>query len=142
MQGDISSISGKVTGWSGFKIKFRKILYLMLILLVIIMGIFIFWKYFYTYSDGYRSGVLQKFSHKGNIIKTYEGEMILRSLSDRMNVAVTPEKFNFTVTSKKMANQLDSVQGKMITVHYKQKNGTPFWRSDSKFLVDSVKLIL
>jgi hypothetical protein len=141
MQGDINSTSGKVSGWSGFKLKLKKILYLTLTLLVIIIGVFIFWKYFYTYSDGYRSGVLQKFSHKGNIIKTYEGEMILRSLSERMNVAVVPEKFDFTVTSKKIANQLDIMQGKLIIVHYKQKNGALFWHSDSRFFVDSVKLI-
>lgn len=131
----------KVSRWTKIKLKLKKILYFFIALAIITIGIFIYWKYFYTYNDGYRSGVLQQFSHKGNIIKSYEGVMILRSLPARMNTAVAPEKFNFTVTHKTIANQLDSMQGKMVTVHYKQKNGALFWRSNSHYLVDSVRLI-
>ncbi len=49
------------------------------IALVVILGTALvlagvgWWKYYYTYSEGFRSGLLQKFSHKGNISKTYEG---------------------------------------------------------------------
>ncbi|MCX6252337.1 MAG: hypothetical protein NTX61_16515 [Bacteroidetes bacterium] len=117
----------------------KKTFYLFITLIIIVTGIFIYWKYFYTYSDGYRAGLLQKFSHKGNIIKTYEGEMILSSVSSNMNVAIASEKFYFSVTNEKMAKQLDTMQGRMVIVHYKQKNGALFWHGDSGYLVDSVK---
>jgi hypothetical protein len=84
---------------------------------------------------------LQKFSHKGNIIKTYEGEMILSSVSSTMNVVLASEKFYFSVTKSSLAQQLDTLQGRMVMVHYTQKNGVLFWHGDTKYLVDSVKRI-
>ena len=100
---------------------------------------FIYVRYFYTYSDGYRAGLLQKFSHKGNLIKTYEGEMILSSVTGNSNVAIASEKFYFSVTDKKLADQLDTIQGQMVIVHYLQKNGSLFWHGESPYLVDGVK---
>jgi len=136
-----NSISKEVTTWSVIKRKIRKVLYLFLTLIVISTGIFIYWKYFYTYSDGYRAGLLQKFSHKGNICKTSEGEMILSSVSSNANVALASEKFFFSVKNQNLAQQLDTIQGRMVIVHYIQKNGALFWRGDSEYLVDSVKRI-
>ena len=127
--------------WSLLKRKLKKALYLTITVLVIIISIFIYWKYFYTYSNGYRAGLLQKFSHKGNIVKTYEGEMILSSVSSNQNVAIASEKFYFSVTNNKLARQLDTIQGQMVIVHYRQKNGVLFWHGDSQYLVDSVKRV-
>jgi len=133
--------STKNQKWLTAKIWIKKSLYLITILLTVTVGVSVYWKYFYTYSNGYRSGVLHKFSHKGNMIKTYQGEMILRSSTNEMSIPLAPEKFSFTVTHKKLANQLDSLQGYMVTVHYKQKNGILFWHGDSEYIVDEVKPI-
>jgi len=141
MKTDAGLTSAKVSRWSELKRKIKKALFLFFTLIVIVAGIFIYWKYFYTYSNGYRAGLLQKFSHKGNIIKTYEGEMILSSVSSNMNVVIASEKFYFSVTSNKLARQLDTIQGQMVIVHYRQKNGVLFWHGDSQYLVDSVRRI-
>jgi len=134
-------ISGKKSNWSVLKRKMKRILNYFIVIAGIALGIFFYWKYFYTYSTGYRAGLLQKFSHKGNIIKTYEGEMILSSITSNANVALASEKFYFSVISAPLANQLDTIQGQMVIVHYKEKNGTLFWHGDSQYLVDSVKRI-
>jgi hypothetical protein len=126
--------------WTGMVRKTKKALRWFLFLIVIIGGIFIYWKYFYTYSEGYRAGLLQKFSNKGTFFKTYEGEMILSSVSSNREVALASEKFLFTVTNRALVRQFDTLQGDMVIVHYKQKNGTVFWRGDSQYLVDSVKV--
>jgi len=133
--------TGSVSAWSALKRKSRKVLFMFITLVVILMGIFIYWKYFYIYSDGYRAGLLQKFSHKGTFVKTWEGEMILSSVAANMNVVIASEKFFFSVIDEKLSQQLDTIQGQMVIVHYKQRNGVVFWRGDSKYLVDSVKLI-
>lgn len=109
-----------------------------LVLLVILFG-FVWWRYYYTYSDGTRFGLLQKFSHRGNLFKTYEGEMILSSVSGNQNVPVASEKFFFTVTDKEVAQKLNDLQGHHVTVHYMQKNNAAFWRGDSEYIVDSVR---
>jgi len=127
--------------WAVFKRKTKKVLYWLLAITVIVAGIVIYWKYFYTYSSGYRAGLLQKFSNKDNIVKTYEGEMILSSISANNNLVIASEKFYFSVTRKELARQLDTIQGQMVIVHYRQKNATLFWHGDSQYLVDSVKQI-
>ena len=131
--------TAKGSKWSGTRRTIKKAFYLLIVSVVIITGIIVYGKYFYTFSDGYRAGLLQKFSHKGNIIKTYEGEMILSSVTGNQNVAIASEKFYFSVTSKSLASQLDTIQGQMVIVHYKQKHGALFWHGDSEYIVDNVK---
>lgn len=118
--------------------KFKKILIGLMVLFVLILAGFIYAKYFYTYSEGYRAGLLQKFSYKGNLVKTYEGEMILSSIESSKNVAIASEKFLFSVPDKRIADQLIKLEGHMITLRYQEKHGVLFWRGDTKYLVDSV----
>jgi len=131
--------SAKVSKWSNTKRKMKRIFFSIIALIVIFFGLFVYGKYFYTFSDGYRAGLLQKFSHKGNLFKTYEGEMILSSVTGNQNVAIASEKFLFSVTSESLANQLDTIQGQMVIVHYEQKHGVLFWKGESEYIVDSVK---
>ena len=135
-----SSSTTKSSAWTGIVQKTKQILKWVLFLIVIICCSFIYWKYFYTYSEGYRAGLLQKFSSKGTLFKTYEGEMILSSVSSTQDVALASEKFLFTLTNKALVRQFDTLQGEKVIVHYRQKNGTIFWRGDSQYLVDSVKV--
>ena len=96
------SSTTKSSAWSGFLRKTRKFLRWSLIFIVVFSAIFIYWKYFFTYSEGYRAGLLQKFSSKGMLFKTYEGEMILSSISSTRDVALASEKFLFTLTNKSL----------------------------------------
>lgn len=121
---------------SKFK-RFKRTFFIILFLLLIA---FVYWKYFFTYSEGNRTGLLQKFSYKGTIFKTHEGELILSSIRSQTNVALASEKFFFSVIDKETAKKLENLQGQFITVHYKMKNGTLPWRGDSKYLVDSVRI--
>jgi hypothetical protein len=130
----------KPSFWSGAVKSTKKIMKWLVFILIIFVFTFIYWKYFFTYSEGYRAGLLQKFSHKGAMFKTYEGEMILSSVSSNSNVALASEKFLFTVTNKSLVREFDTLQGQSVIVHYKQKNAPLFWRGDSPYLVDSVKV--
>ena len=136
----MSTSSVKPSRWTGVMKKTRLFLRWLLILILIFGATFVYWKYFYTYSEGYRAGLLQKFSSKGALFKTYEGEMILSSVSSNRDVALASEKFLFSMINKSLVRQFDTLQGDMVIVHYKQKNGTVFWRGDSPYLVDSVNI--
>ncbi|MCX6335517.1 MAG: hypothetical protein NT092_14660 [Bacteroidia bacterium] len=125
---------------SGFLKKTKRFFKWVITLAVIFLAGIIYWKYFYTYSEGYRAGLLQKFSHKGTFVKTYEGEMVLSSVASSRDIALASEKFQFTVINKNLVRQFDTLQGDNIIVHYRQMNGAVFWRGDSKYLVDSVKV--
>jgi len=99
-----------------------------------------FFRSFHTKEPFLKPTKVKKFSHKGTIFKTYEGEMILSSIRSNTNVALASEKFLFSVTDKTVALQMEKLQGRMVTVHYNNKNGTLPWRGDTPFIVDSVKL--
>lgn len=106
------------------------------LILLLLGGAFAYWKYYYTYSDGFRSGLLQKLSHKGNIMKTYEGELVLSSVQSTSNVALASEKFYFSIANDSLAKTMMNFEGKKVRVHYMQKNGTLPWRGDSEYIVD------
>jgi hypothetical protein len=118
----------------------KKFILLFTLTVILVLSGSVYWKYGFTYSEGYRAGLLQKISYKGNIFKTYEGELILSSIQSNANVAIASEKFFFSVTSKEIALQLEKVQGKNIVVHYVEKNGTLPWKGESNYFVDSLKI--
>jgi hypothetical protein len=140
MKPETNSAKLPVSKWAVIKKKLRRMFYILSFLIILILGVFVFWKFFYTYSEGYRAGLLQKFSHKGTIFKTYEGELILSSVAGGSNVVIASEKFFFSVTDKNLANQLDTLQGRNVIVHYRQKNGALMWKGDTPYYVDGVKL--
>jgi len=123
-----------------FKKMARRSLRIALFIIILIAGVIGYWKYFYTYSEGYRAGLLQKFTKKGNIFKTYEGEIILSSVTSSANVALASEKFFFSVVDDSLAHTLDTLQGQFVIVHYRQKNGKVIWKGDTPYFVDDVKV--
>ena len=119
----------------------KKFLIWGILILLVVLGITIFWKYSFTYSEGFRAGLLQKFSRRGNIFKTYEGEMILSSIQTSKNIPIASEKFFFSVDIDRIATMLQGLEGNMIVVHYHQKNGTLPWRGETQYMVDSVNVV-
>ncbi|MDD2272930.1 MAG: hypothetical protein PHP95_06510 [Desulfuromonadaceae bacterium] len=74
----------------------------------------------WSYSKGERAGYLQKFSQKGWLCKTWEGEMQMIPAP-----GVLPEKFLFSVREDVVATQLNNSMGKKISVSYEQHKGIP-----------------
>ena len=118
----------------------KKIAYWSALILVLVVTTFFYFKYFYTYSKGYRAGLLQKISEKGMLFKTYEGEMVLSSVESNSNVAIASEKFIFSVSDDAIAKTMEQIQGNRVVVHYMEKNGILPWRGDSRYIVDSVRV--
>ncbi len=74
----------------------------------------------WSYSEGERAGYLQKFSKKGWICKTWEGEILLSSMPGAI-----PERFAFTVRDDALAKQMMAAAGKRVVVTYAQRKGVP-----------------
>ena len=74
----------------------------------------------WTYSDGERAGWIQKFSRKGWVCKTWEGELAMVSLPGSV-----PEKFYFTVRDVGVAAQVGQSVGLRVRLHYNQHRGLP-----------------
>jgi hypothetical protein len=73
-----------------------------------------------SYSNGERSGYVQKLSKKGWVCKTWEGEMAMVSMP-----GVAPEIFHFSVRSDAVADKLNRTMGKRVAIVYEQHKGVP-----------------
>ncbi len=74
----------------------------------------------WSYSEGERIGYIQKFSRKGWICKSWEGELAMFPI-----VAMQAEKFLFTVRDDAVAFQLNQHLGKKVALHYEEHKGVP-----------------
>jgi hypothetical protein len=95
-----------------------------IVLVIVAIGLAVagyFWAVLsWSYSSGERAGWIQKFSKKGWICKTWEGELALVSMP-----GATPEKFHFTTWDDQLAEKINQVMGRRVTVHYEEKVGLP-----------------
>jgi hypothetical protein len=108
---------------------------LSLILAVIaIAGLYTWFTLSWSYSEGDRAGYLQKFSKKGWMCKTWEGEILLSSMPGAI-----PERFTFTVRDDAVAQQMLKAMGQRVQLTYKQHKGIPTTCfGDTEFFVDKV----
>ena len=74
----------------------------------------------WSYATGERAGWVQKFSRKGWICKTWEGELTMISMP-----GAVPEKFPFTVRDDAVADRMNRAMGKRVALHYEEKVGLP-----------------
>lgn len=92
----------------------------------------------WSYSSGERAGWVQKFSHKGWVCKTWEGEQALVSLPGSSTV----EKFVFTVHDDATAQAINKVMGRRVNLHYEEKVGLPTsCFGETRYFVTGVTLV-
>jgi hypothetical protein len=74
----------------------------------------------FTYAAGDRAGYVQKFSKKGWLCKTWEGEIAMANIPGTM-----PEIFSFTVRDDSVAKELSKLMGQRVALDYEQHRGVP-----------------
>jgi len=110
------------------------ILAAILALIVLLFLAYIWLALTWSYSDGQRAGFIQKFSKKGWICKTWEGELLLTSMP-----GVMPEKFEFSVRDEEIATQIAANTGKRVVLTYAQHKGLPgSCFGDTEYFVEKV----
>ncbi len=91
----------------------------------------------FAYSEGERAGYLQKFSKRGWVCKTWEGEILLTSMPGAI-----PEKFEFSVRDDEIAKQLMNATGKRVVLSYSQRKGVPTaCFGETEYYIDKVQLV-
>jgi len=91
----------------------------------------------WSYSSGERAGWVQKLSKKGFVCKTWEGEMAMVSLPGSV-----PEKFYFTAWDDQVAERINQVMGKRVSLHYEEHIWLPSsCFGDTRHFVKDVRVI-
>ena len=90
----------------------------------------------WSYADGERAGYVQKFSRKGWLCKTWEGEMAMVTMP-----GTVAEKFLFTVRDDAVAQKLNAAVGKRMALHYEQHKWVPSsCFGDTEYFVTDVRV--
>ena len=102
------------------KRRWKLILAMVLLVPIVALALYTWAALSYSYSKGERAGYLQKFSQKGWICKTWEGEIAMANLPGTM-----PQIFPFTVRNDSIAGILNGLSGQRVNVTYEQHKGVP-----------------
>lgn len=91
----------------------------------------------FSYSNGERAGYVQKFSSKGWLCKTWEGELTMMAPPGAF-----PEKFIFTAKNDAVAVKINASLGKKVALVYEQHKGLPTsCFGDTEYFVTDIKFI-
>ena len=110
----------------------RKIVFILISVILLGIAAYFAFVYYVPFSEGYRSGELIKFSNKGVLVKTWEGE-ISQGISGAQIF-----KFSVQDSEKDVIEKLKDFQGQYVKVTYKERYATFFWLGDTKYFITDV----
>ncbi len=116
----------------------RKAAWIILGVIFLALSLFVFFRYYYVFGEGVKSGELNYLVKKGNVFKTYEGKLIQSGLRPGSAGSIQSYEFEFSVEDEKIADILMKNSGKFLDLHYKEYHATIPWRGFSRYIVDSV----
>lgn len=120
-----------------FMKRLRRFVLLAVLAAVVLFALYTWAAWSFTYSEGDRAGYVQKFSKKGWLCKTWEGELAMANLPGAM-----PQIFEFTVWDDQVAADMNASMGERVSIHYKQHVGLPTTCfGDTQYFVQRVRRV-
>ena len=116
----------------------KKFGYILLAVLAVGLALFLYFRFWFVFGEGVKSGELNYVVHKGVIFKTYEGKLIQSGPRSRTAGTVQSYEFEFSVRDAELARRLMLQGGRTVELHYKEYFGALPWRGFTKFIVDSI----
>jgi hypothetical protein len=111
-----------------------KVVGVIVVVIVLVLGVVSWISLKWVYAEGERAGYVQKFSHRGWLCKTWEGEMAMVTMPGTL-----AEKFAFTVRDEGVAQKINADIGKRLALHYEQHKWIPnSCFGDTEYFVTSV----
>lgn len=94
------------------------------------------------YSDGTRVGTLTKFSHKGLIFKSWEGQLVLGGVATNSDGNAVANTFDFSATDEDVIKNLNDAlnQEKRVKVTYHQYLIKPL-QIESDYVIDKIEVV-
>jgi hypothetical protein len=114
----------------------RNALIVLLVVAILAAALYLFVATRWSYASGERAGYVQKFSRKGWVCKTWEGEIAMANLPGSM-----PELFPFTVRDEAVAARINAELGARVVLGYEQHLGLPSCLGETSYWVKSVRRV-
>ncbi|RZK49830.1 MAG: hypothetical protein EOO87_19635 [Pedobacter sp.] len=119
----------------------KKVTTIIAIILFIIVGIFVYYRYYFVFGEGVKAGELNYIVKKGYLFKTYEGKLIQTGVRSRQTGTLQSNEFEFSVSNETVAQKMMANSGKIFELHYKEYKNTLPWRGFSVYVVDSIVMM-
>jgi hypothetical protein len=114
--------------------RLRNFMILAVVVAIALAALYVFVALNWNYSSGERAGYVQKFSRKGWVCKTWEGELAMVNLPGAM-----PEIFKFSVRDDAVAAQVNNTLGSRVVLSYGQHLGLPSCFAETEYWVKTVR---
>ncbi len=115
----------------------KEFLWILISVLVLGLAIFCYFRFWFVFGEGVRSGELNYVVYKGLVWKTYEGKLIQTGIKAQ-STGVQSNTFDFSIVDKEIAERLMMESGKVMDLHYKEYYGRLPWRGHTRYIVDDI----
>jgi hypothetical protein len=116
----------------------RKFLAIVILIVVLILAGVFYYRYYWIFGEGVKSGELNYVVKKGYVFKTFEGKLIQAGFRSRSPGSVQSYEFEFSITNKGIADRLMLSSGKEVELHYQEYLHALAWRGYTNYVVDSI----
>ena len=116
----------------------RKHWVLITITIAAVLAAAAYFRFFFVFGEGVKSGELNYVVYKGVLFKTYEGKLIQTGIRSKAAGSIQSYESEFSVENEALARELMLQGGKTLELHYKEYFGALPWRGFTKFVVDSI----
>ena len=116
----------------------RKHWVLITITIAAVLAAAAYFRFFFVFGEGVKSGELNYVVYKGVLFKTYEGKLIQTGIRSNAAGSIQSDECEFSVENEALARELMLQGGKTLELHYKEYFGALPWRGFTKFVVDSI----
>jgi hypothetical protein len=115
--------------------KIRKYLRMAGLIIIVFLAVLFWWRHYFVFGEGVKSGDLNFLVRKGYVFKTYEGRLIQTGFKSNAPGAIQSNEFNFSVSNDSIAGVLERSSGKTVELRYKEYLHPLPWRGMSNYVV-------
>ncbi len=113
----------------------RKTVVIAGIVILVILAVFLWWRYYFVFGEGVKAGNLNFFVKKGYVFKTWEGRLIQEGFKTPAPGAMQSNEFEFSVKNDSIAAILERSGGRFVELRYKEYLNPLPWRGMSNYVV-------
>ena len=119
----------------------RKVLWISGLIIILLLSVFIWWRYYFVFGEGVKAGTLNFVVRKGYVFKTWEGRLIQEGFKTTVPGAMQSNEFEFSITNESIAKKLELSGGKFVELRYKEFLHPLPWRGMSNYVISDVLVI-
>lgn len=116
----------------------KKFLKIGIPILIIILAVVFWWRYYFVFGEGVKAGNLNFVVKKGYIFKTLEGRLIQEGFKTPLPNQMQSNEFEFSILDDQVAQVLERYSGKFVELRYKEYLNAIPWRGNSNFVVTEI----